>query len=871
MSTLFNSLTLPRIRYETQPGAASYQGNDVCIFPPTDSTQKQAGNFYAGNRILGDGIQDANFSRFGDAAWSLVGGFEAAKSGRIGGNLQVDNNVTILGGTGLTVVNGSITATQSNIASGQFQTIIASGNVSGSSISAAGPLNGGSLNVTGSAQLTNGVTISGANTVLQSNSNLQLLSQDINSISTVGGINAAKGVTTTSSYTVTQTSPVASSVSLSLNSTDGSAILQNNNQNPIYLLTAAAINFQSSLSSNAVNRLSLTDVNVSTPLPIVSTNTSATAFQTTGGISVGGVGSFSSILVTSTTASTSATSGSIVTNGGLGVAGNTFLAGTLSVANILNANQGISATSITVNNTDNATSLTSGSLVVKGGIAVNQDMYINGKITQLSSVDAASLGIGAVVTSGGASVAKTLMVGGNVVTQSSAIVQQNMNIGGTCSVSGAMYANSSLNATSSFSAALVSSGGLAVAKDINAAGGMTLANDARIGGSCQVANQLLVNSTSDSSMIGAGAMVCQGGASIAKTLSVGSNATVQGDMRVSGQLVVGGKGSKINWEYVESNDNIILVNSGYTSAADGGYAASRYQIANDSGNGSVVADAVPFFTGSCGNTNNTATTINLGSTASSVDGIYTGMWILDQNNQARQIKSYVGSTKIATIYGTADQSSDSIILQGKDFSILPTASLTYKLFNRQYMIHAFIESQNRTVFGSTPINPASSALANIQQTESIQVNSLYADGATYSDSLQPRTSINGPMQLGGMTVAGTTLAGVTSINGRTLTQSFTITLPDNATTAISLNTATMSGYYVVTVNPLVANGAFLTAVMALYNSSYINKPDYLLSSSGESVGIKWVVGNPIQLYHATTKVGGTGAMITYNVLLEKKF
>lgn len=151
--------------------------------------------------------------------------------------------------------------------------------------------------------------------------------------------------------------------------------------------------------------------------------------------------------------------------------------------------------------------------------------------------------------------------------------------------------------------------------------------------------------------------------------------------------------------------------SASTRSSNGELGMKRFQYANDIGDGDVIHDDVPVYTGTA-QAESTATTIKLDARASAVNDDYAGMWVLVTNgtgtNEVRRIKSYNGTTKIATIYSSADQSSASLPsspVEGMDWSIIPDTTSKFALYDGQYVWTYYDEINDRYTFGTMALNP----------------------------------------------------------------------------------------------------------------------------------------------------------------------
>lgn len=213
--------------------------------------------------------------------------------------------------------------------------------------------------------------------------------------------------------------------------------------------------------------------------------------------------------------------------------------------------------------------------------------------------------------------------------------------------------------------------------------------------------------------------------------------TTNSTTTIHGNLDVKGTTTTIESTVVTIDDNIIIVNNAPSGTGNGGLAVKRYQSANNSAQGDVVAD-VPDHSGVVQNGNNTLTTIHLSSSASSVDDYYSGWWVKitggTGQDQVRRIKSYVGSTHIATIYSTLDQTtllSNPIPTEGMDFSTIPDNTSTYSLYPCEFVMMIWDETLDEFAFVCSNLDPATNT--SFVHYSDLHINDLVANDLTVNN------------------------------------------------------------------------------------------------------------------------------------------
>jgi hypothetical protein len=201
---------------------------------------------------------------------------------------------------------------------------------------------------------------------------------------------------------------------------------------------------------------------------------------------------------------------------------------------------------------------------------------------------------------------------------------------------------------------------------------------------------------------------------------------------IYGNLDVLGTTTSIESTVLTVDDNIIFVNNAPSGTSDGGLAVKRFQSANDLGTGDVIADPPAYSDTAQGGS---TTTITLDTGASAVDDAYAGYWIEITGgtgaNQVRRIKSYNGTTKVATIYTTADQTGvlgNPTPIEGLDFTTAPDATSEFELHDCGYVVTMWDESLNEWAIVCTSIDPTENVVIN--HYADLHINDLIANNIT---------------------------------------------------------------------------------------------------------------------------------------------
>lgn len=360
---------------------------------------------------------------------------------------------------------------------------------------------------------------------------------------------------------------------------------------------------------------------------------------------------------------------------------------------------------------------------------------------------------------------------------------------------------------------------------------------------------------------------------------------------ISGNLTVSGVTTTVNTETLAVSDNIIFINSGNGEiGADGGMVIRRNQTPNDTGDGGdVVLDSGSGLVSSSFQAGSTVPgTLVLNSAANAADQYYSGWWIKITSGtgvgQIRRIASYVGSTRTATIYITADNTAD--FTDGLDLVTAPAVSDTYNLYNSPYIASFYNESADRWTTAFTNITPNAVSVSGISTVTiqryakmdtgaiSIQSNGIPGDSVLLVNNINEFTSGN-----------GVTIAGVNINNGLIGGSAPDVTeivlLPDNATTLVEVTGTATIGSYMIFVDAVQAasgassyvrqsGGSFnVFAIASSGTGGSINRLVGTKGSANQRVDGSWGTGEKFKIRHSPSYTGGTGVSIPYRVKIQR--
>lgn len=323
--------------------------------------------------------------------------------------------------------------------------------------------------------------------------------------------------------------------------------------------------------------------------------------------------------------------------------------------------------------------------------------------------------------------------------------------------------------------------------------------------------------------------------------------TTDSTTTIYGNLDVKGVTSSIESTVVTISDNIIVVNNAPSSTADGGLAIKRYQSANNTGSGDVVNDLF-VNTGSIQNGSNTTTTIHFDLLASDVDNYYAGWWVKitggTGQNQVRRIRSYVGATRVATIYSTDDQIgilNNPTPIEGMDFLTIPDSSSIYELYECHFVMMIWDESLNEFSFVCSNRNP--SEHTSIAHYSDIHANNITGNALT-----------------------------INSINGGAADIITTVVLNNNSTVPITITDFTSTyGIYTVYVKPLNNSDSNRAhAIFTIGRVDAINLPGTVvrfISAKGvynDQLDMQWPINEKPQLMYRPSP-NGIGGSTTFKI------
>lgn len=291
---------------------------------------------------------------------------------------------------------------------------------------------------------------------------------------------------------------------------------------------------------------------------------------------------------------------------------------------------------------------------------------------------------------------------------------------------------------------------------------------------------------------------------------------------IAGDLLVQGTTTTINTETLTVEDNIILLNSGNGELGiDAGIIIRRFQTPNGAATGDVVTSPDPiqesgaFQAGSA-----TPGTLVLGLHASDADDFYNGWWITITSgtgiDQVRRIKDYVGSTKTATLYVTADNVAP--FIDGLDLVTAPAAADTYRLYSDVLSASFYDESEDAWTFANAalvpdPVSAGGISTAVIQQYQEINTGAIDVFPQVYRNASGSAATTTITFTLLNHGILATNIIGITD------STDFTPEIPSGSYVVQSVPDANT---FTITVLASTVSTAASSATLTLFHTSKIS-------------------------------------------------
>lgn len=380
------------------------------------------------------------------------------------------------------------------------------------------------------------------------------------------------------------------------------------------------------------------------------------------------------------------------------------------------------ATTLTISSTNDT------SLAISGGATVARTLFLN------STQNSSSAGSGSLVVLGGIGVSKNMSLDGQLSVNNTNVSINNTT--GALISRGGIAVVSTADATNSLSGgALTLGGGLAVANRAFFGGVATFENTtsslSSSSGALVVRGGLAVQSATDAaSASNGGAMTVRGGAAFGKTVYIG------GDAVVAGNLFIAGTSSSLVTGNQDIVSNIINLNTGNVTSNDAGFLIDRFQSDNDLGLGDIVTDT-PHASGVLPD-QSAATTLSLLVVPGAVS-VAPG-YIVKIGQQVRKITNVAGT----------------LLTMSSPFTSKPQSGNAFTIYNSLRATHYFDPGEQAWIMGFTDSAPTDliirdTAFANLKCASVNAQGNLSAAGTMTISSTENSLNIN---QGGALTVRG---------------------------------------------------------------------------------------------------------------------
>ena len=631
----------------------------------------------------------ANSTSTSSGTLIVSGGLGVAKDSNFGGYVNIINTnnssstttgaLRVEGGAGLgslyvegtTKLNGSLTMGTNDIVSvgkisSSEEIITTLTNNSSSTTTGALQVVGGAgigqLYVEGNAHI-NG-TLS-ANTISLNNINLpgtdNSTSISTGTLTVVGGIGIGENVYIGGKTVIELTLGSSSTSSGALQVVGGAGIGSLYVAGTSTLNGASVMNGSLTMGTNDIVSVGTitSSENIITTLTDDATSITTGALKVAGGVGIGKqlhVGGITRIY--DTTESTTATTGSLIVDGGLGISKDAFFAGDVTIAQTLTAQSLVYEYEEVIQSTAESTSITTGSVIMNGGVGISKRANIGGFLTIYDTTEASSSSTGSVIIHGGASIAKNFYVNGTSTLNGASVMNGSLTMGTNNIVSvGSVTSSSNLITTLTTGSSSTATGALQVAGGAGL-GSLYVNGTSTLNGASVMSGSLTMGTNN---IVSVGSVTAS--SNLITTLTTGSSSTATGALQVAGgaglgSLYVAGTStlngaSTLNGTLTSSSNLITTLTTGTSSTTTG-----ALQVVGGAGLGSLYVAGNATF-----NNNTTAPTQTYRDNSTKVaTTAYVDSSILTQNtvmfaptgfeNTTDSIMTYDSTTRVFTIAPT---------------------------------------------------------------------------------------------------------------------------------------------------------------------------------------------------------------------------
>ncbi len=239
--------------------------------------------------------------------------------------------------------------------------------------------------------------------------------------------------------------------------------------------------------------------------------------------------------ILNTTNSNSLTTGSVIIDGGVSISKNITLGGSINsltdtfnnIKGKLNVEKNLSTSGIlSINNVNNNALTVNGGIIIKKNANIYKSLTVYNNLNILNNNNSLNF------------------IQGNTIINNNLTIAKNINCGQNLNINGLTKINESIDSFNSNTGSLIIKGGIGIGKNIN------------IGGNSNITGNLKILSTENSFNINTGSFITYGGAYIHKNTFINSNANINGNINITNNANIDGNTNIKGTLIIDGNVNI---------------------------------------------------------------------------------------------------------------------------------------------------------------------------------------------------------------------------------------------------------------------------------------------------------------------------
>ena len=169
---------------------------------------------------------------------------------------------------------------------------------------------------------------------------------------------------------------------------------------------------------------------------------------------------------------------------------------------------------------------------IKGDVLIGGSIISRGNLCIDDTTESTSTNTGALIVRGGISVEKNLFINGSCSINSSMYLYAGLSVFGKSVIS------STIDSVSPNTGSLVLSGGMGIMKSLNVEKNLSVQGELKVENGVKMSNGVYITSTEDSVSFNSGALIIKGGTSISKSLMCGGNVLLMKQLDIMGQVEI---------------------------------------------------------------------------------------------------------------------------------------------------------------------------------------------------------------------------------------------------------------------------------------------------------------------------------------------